>query len=148
MTSIAIENLWDINVWLALIDPANANHALAKAREKDLVGEGVALCRVTQVGCLRLLTTEAVMGKDDVFSMSKAWTTMDRFAAREDVVFHDEPPGLEAEWRKLTTLNVPAPRMWTDAYLAAFAIAGKMRLVTFDKGFRRYPGLQLLIVEP
>jgi toxin-antitoxin system PIN domain toxin len=148
MTSNATENLWDVNVWLALLDPGNANHALAKAREKELVGGGVALCRVAQAGCLRLLTTEAVMGKKDVRSMKDAWMEMDRLAVLESVVFHEEPPTLEREWRKLTALDTPAPKIWTDAYLAAFAIAARLRFVTFDKGFRKYPGLHLLVVEP
>jgi len=147
MTSSATENLWDVNVWLALLDPGNANHALAKAREKELVGRGVALCRVAQMGCLRLLTTEAVMGTKDTRTMSGAWADLDRFLALEGVVFHDEPPGLEREWRKLTALDIAAPKLWTDAYLAAFAIAARLRFVTFDKRFRKYPGLHLLIVE-
>ena len=148
MTSSATENLWDVNVWLALLDPGNANHTLAKAREREMMGRGVALCRVVQAGCLRLLTTDAVMGKKDVRSMREAWSEMDRFVALDDVVFHEEPPGLEQEWRKLTALDAPAPKMWTDAYLAAFAIAARLRFVTFDKGFRKYPGLHLLVVEP
>jgi predicted nucleic acid-binding protein len=35
-------------------------------------------------------------------------------------------------------------RHWTDAYLAAFATAGGYRLVSFDAGFARYPGLAWL----
>ncbi len=33
------------------------------------------------------------------------------------------------------------PKLWNDAYLAAFARAAGYTLTTFDKGFSRYPGL-------
>jgi hypothetical protein len=34
-----------------------------------------------------------------------------------------------------------------DAYLAAFAVAGRMRLVTTDYGFRQFQGLDLHVIE-
>jgi predicted nucleic acid-binding protein len=34
-----------------------------------------------------------------------------------------------------------APKLWSDAYLAAFAIAGGYQLVTFDRGFKQYANL-------
>jgi hypothetical protein len=40
-----------------------------------------------------------------------------------------------------------APRHWTDAYLAAFAKAGGLRLVSFDGDFTRFGGLDLLRLE-
>ncbi len=41
-------------------------------------------------------------------------------------------------------------RLWTDAYLAAFALAGGYRLVSFDRDFLRFRpyGLNLLLLEP
>ena len=36
---------------------------------------------------------------------------------------------------------------WTDAYLAAFAKCAGLRLVSFDAGFSRYPGLAWLLLE-
>jgi predicted nucleic acid-binding protein len=35
-------------------------------------------------------------------------------------------------------------RMWTDSYLAAFALASKSRLVSFDGDFNRFAGLDFL----
>ena len=35
-------------------------------------------------------------------------------------------------------------RLWADAYLAAFAMVGTFRLVTFDRDFTRFSGLELL----
>ncbi len=36
---------------------------------------------------------------------------------------------------------------WTDAYLAAFAMASGCRLVAFDDDFSRFPGLAFLHVR-
>jgi predicted nucleic acid-binding protein len=38
--------------------------------------------------------------------------------------------------------------MWTDAYLAAFAITSGSRLVSFDADFARFPGLHFLHLKP
>ena len=43
------------------------------------------------------------------------------------------------------------PKVWTDAYLAAFAIAGKFRLVTLDGDFETYEKsdrLKLILLKP
>ena len=47
--------------------------------------------------------------------------------------FAPEPFALEQEWRKMTAQERPAPKIWTDAYLAAFARTGGMQLVTLDR---------------
>jgi len=39
------------------------------------------------------------------------------------------------------------PKLWTDAYLAAFARAGGLRLVSFDHDFTRFADLDLLLLE-
>jgi predicted nucleic acid-binding protein len=37
---------------------------------------------------------------------------------------------------------------WTDAYLAAFAMDADFRLITFDRGMGRWPGLALELLTP
>ncbi len=69
----------------------------------------------------------------DVMSMRDAWRIYRTMLADERIRFVPEPGGLEAEWQRLTTVNTSAPRLWTDAYLAAFADAAGMRLVTLDR---------------
>lgn len=92
----------------------------------------VAFCRVTQMGMLRLLTNQTVMGTE-VLSSSRAWQVYRTMLADERVQFAPEPFSMEQEWRKLTSQSTPSPNVWTDAYLAAFARAGGMQLVTFDR---------------
>ena len=57
-----------------------------------------------------------------------------------------EPAACEATLNKLLRPGTPA-RLWTDAYLAAFAAAGGLRLVTFDKDFARFGELARLQLQ-
>ena len=92
-------------------------------------------CRLTQLGLLRLLTTEAVMG-DEVMTQPQAWAAYDRWHQDPRVNVVDEPAEIEARFRALTRLRQPATKDWADSYLAAFATAGELTLVTFDRGLR------------
>ena len=92
-------------------------------------------CRLTQLGLLRLLTTEAVMG-DEVMSQPQAWAAYDQWLQDPRIGLVDEPAGIETRFRALTRLRQPATKDWADCYLAAFATAGHLTLVTFDRGLR------------
>ncbi|HMD85802.1 MAG TPA: PIN domain-containing protein [Terriglobia bacterium] len=90
-------------------------------------------CRVTQLGLLRLLTTEAVMGKVEVLTQPEAWNAYDRWFEDGRVSFLPEPSALEPAFREISRLRRPAPKDWADSYLAAFASASDLTLVTFDQ---------------
>ena len=62
-----------------------------------------------------------------------AWSAYDRWLDDHRVQFLDEPPNVEAEFRGLSRRLHAEPKLWADAYLAAFANAENMRLVTFDR---------------
>lgn len=67
-----------------------------------------------------------------------AWVTLDILQALPQVRVIDEPPGVLALWRTFSILDTASPKVWMDAYLAAFAISGGLRMVTFDGDFRNY----------
>ena len=96
------------------------------------------------MGLLRLLTNESVMGSD-VLSSRDAWRAYRTILADERIQFAPEPFSLEPEWRRLTAQDRPTPKIWTDAYLAAFARAGGMRLVTLDQAAARMAPEALLL---
>ena len=60
----------------------------------------------------------------------------------------DEPESARSLWLELANLPQPSPNYWMDAYLAAFAISGKLRFVTSDKAFRQFEpqGLDLTLL--
>jgi len=63
------------------------------------------------------------------------------------VQFVDEPAGLDARLKQLARGAKAARDFWTDAYLAAFARCGGLRLVSFDAGFIRHEDLACLLLE-
>jgi predicted nucleic acid-binding protein len=60
----------------------------------------------------------------------------------------EEPGGLEPRWKELARRDDASPKLWTDAYLAAFALAAGCRMVTTDADYRQFAGLDLLLLTP
>jgi predicted nucleic acid-binding protein len=76
-----------------------------------------------------------------------AWKVYDAFLADDRIVFQTrEPAGLEARWRQLAARETASPKLWMDAYLAAFAQAAGYRMVTTDAAFKQFGGLDLLLL--
>jgi predicted nucleic acid-binding protein len=111
----------------------------------DSIEQGpVLFCRVTQMGLLRLLTNPTVMGID-VLPGRAACRTYESIPKDDRIEYRDEPIMLEQEWRALTDNTKLITKLWTDAYIAAFARAGGMRAVTFDAAMAaKAPGALLL----
>ena len=76
----------DVNVWLALSYQRHVHHPAAKAWFERLDENArLCFCRFTQLGLLRLLTTDAVMGEDKVLSQAEAWRAYDRLNGDERI---------------------------------------------------------------
>jgi predicted nucleic acid-binding protein len=100
-------------------------------------------CRATQQAYLRLLTVEPML-KAEARSNDEALKAWKKLRTDSRVGFlANEPAGLEARWFELAGHSSLAPKRWMDAYLAAFAICARMRLVTFDRGFEQFVPLGL-----
>jgi toxin-antitoxin system PIN domain toxin len=131
----------DVNVWLALTSDRHVHHARA-ARWLEGTAEPIFFCRFTELGLLRLLTSEPVMGTD-VLTQRKAWEAYHRWFEDDRVGFHDEPDSsrLETAFEELSTRSRPSTKLWADAYLAAFARTAGLALVTFDQALRTMPAV-------
>jgi toxin-antitoxin system PIN domain toxin len=135
----------DINVWLALSYERHVHYPVARKWFEQLDDDSrLCFCRFTQIGLLRLLTTEALMGMD-VLSQVEAWRVYDRLLEDDRILFVDEPPLMEASFRALSRQKRPSPKDWADAYLAAFAATAGLRVVTFDRALHgKAPDVHLL----
>ena len=123
----------DVNVWVALTYQGHVHHSAAKGWFGSLQADArLFFCRVTQLGLLRLLTTEAVMG-DEVMSQTSAWEAYDRWFEDSRVAFLAEPPAVEHAFRAMSRLRRSAAKDWADSYLAAFAAVSDLTVVTFDQ---------------
>lgn len=144
MTSNASSALFDANVWLALCHTAHSHHRQAVAALPE-IGPGT-FCRVTQMALLRFLTRPEIMGPDLV-SPREAWQYFDRLIEEKNAAFLEEPPQLKNDWKKFSAaLPAASGNAWTDTYLAAFAKSSGLQLVTFDRGFRKFHGLDCRIL--
>jgi uncharacterized protein len=126
----------DVNVWIALTLASHVHNKIAarwlEAVPPDL---NICFCRITQLGFLRLLTTQAVMG-NDALSQAGAWKIYDRWLEDTRIVFVDEPAEIEMMLRDHSREKRSSPKEWVDSYLIAFAESAGLTLVSFDQGFR------------
>ena len=143
-------HLFDANVFLAASIEVHAHHHPAREWVESIdLPSILGFCRVTEMSCLRLLTQPIAEGfrplsNRDAAAVYLAWRRDER------VAMMDEPPGLLELWPRHALRDDCSPKLWTDAYLAAFAIAGGCRMVTFDGAFRQFEGagLDLLHLGP
>lgn len=142
--------LADSNVWLALVLSAHEHHLQVSTWLSRLTAEEeVAFCRMTELALLRLLTTRAVLSPygNPPLTNVQALELYDGLLADARVTFAQEPSGLETHWKGLAHVPSSSPKLWMDAYLAAFAIAGGHQLVTIDAAFTQFQGLDLVLLQ-
>ena len=143
--------LADTNFWLALTLSKHVFHRPARDWFDGQSAQApVLFCRATQQSLLRLLTTEAVLRPYDIPPMTnaEAWNVYDGLRSDRRVAWAGEADagGIESRWKNLAAGGAASPKLWMDAYLAAFALAGGHRLVTTDKAFKRFQGLDPIVL--
>ncbi len=136
-------DLPDINVWLAFVDENHVHHKRAKDYWKTEAAENVSFNRITSLGFLRL----ACIIPAQPLTPREAWETYQQLKSLAEVTFTPEPLALDSALETICLKKDFVPRLWTDAYLAAFAKSLGFRLVTFDKDYRRFTGLSLLHLQ-
>lgn len=138
--------LIDVNVLLAILH-ARHRHSVSALRwlEEQSAPGSVSICRVVQMGALRILTRQAIM-KEDTPSAAQCWAGWDQLMTDERFSMMAEPTSLETAWREVTSAFSVGQCTETDAYLAAFALSADLTLVTFDRGFTKLPNLSLRLL--
>jgi hypothetical protein len=133
----------DINVWLAAAWARHAHHRAAK-RFLDDTDDELAFCRVTEMALLRLVSNPAVTGRD-ALTRRQAWDLLLALEGDPRVRFLREPHGLAPLWMAYSKRDDASHLLWTDDYLAAFAQAASLDVVTLDRGWRgRYPSVRVM----
>jgi uncharacterized protein len=139
----------DANFWLALAWSAHVAHPVAKSWWEADARRRIVFCRVTEMALLRLLTNRAILG-DEAKTQADAWNIYEKLRLSPRVEFLGEAAGFDQHWRNISSRDASATQRWSDDYLAAFARAQDLRVVTFDAGFRSYQNLavELLVAPP
>jgi len=141
--------LVDTNVWLALsLSKHEFHHAARRWLSDQTRAESLLFCRATQQSLLRLLTTEAVTRPYAIppLTNAAAWELYGDYLADPRIAWVAEPPGVEARWHALAARETSSGKLWMDAYLAAFVIAGGHQLVTTDKAFKQFKDLDVNVL--
>ena len=144
--------LFDTSAWLAAVFEQHPFHSTARqALQQATPAESAIFCRATQQSFLRLLSTVAIAKTYGVPPLTNrdALMTLETLQSLSQVSWRDEPSGLFAQWRTLAAHDSASPKVWMEAYLAAFSIAGGLRMVTLDRDFRSClpRGLDLLLLN-
>ncbi|MEN8662371.1 MAG: TA system VapC family ribonuclease toxin [Lentimonas sp.] len=138
--------LFDVNVWLALAFTTHPKHGAAKIAFESASRDAPAIfCRATQQSFLRLVTTPAIQKcyASEPISNALAWDRWEVLAAMVQVRFLGEPPGLAKQWSSYANLKTAAPKVWMDAYLAAFAKGYGITVLTLDRDFKNFADLDV-----
>jgi len=138
-------DLPDVNVWLAFGVADHPHHARARRYWYDESSEQIAFCRQTALAFLRLSTNAAVM-RGQPLTVAQAWSAYALFRRLPEIILADEPVGCEDWLGRWASGGGASPRLWTDAYLAAFASSGGYRLVSFDRDFAQFEGLNVRLL--
>ena len=87
-------------------------------------------------------------GSWDVLTPAVAIDIYFRIVDDDRIQFAGEPATTEQMW--LSAMRVPAASgaAWTDAWLASFAIARGLTVVSFDVGMKRWAGDSTRILRP
>ena len=136
-------DLLDINVWVGLSVEEHALHPKSLAYFREEAAPHLAFCRVSALGLVRVSMNKNTFGGVPL-TLTEAWRVYRGWQSYPAVTIIEEPDGIEALLDQWVMNSVFPPKLWTDAYLAAFAVSAGLRLVTFDKDFERFPGLDLL----
>ena len=97
-------------------------------------------CRSTQLSFLRLASTPTLLKAYGATGLTNrdALIALGALMRLPQVCERDEPPGTFALWQRIAARDSASPKLWMDAYLAAFAISGEVRLASLDHDFRNF----------
>ena len=142
MTCIA-----DANVLFPLLVRGHVAHDVAHTWWDEQPDGTVGICLLTRLAVLRLLTNRVAMNGAPVKPNEalKAWRQL---ADDPRSIYVDAVPAEhENRFVSLVSGREPAPNLWTDAWLAALALALDYEMTTFDRGFKSFKGLRLRLLE-
>jgi toxin-antitoxin system PIN domain toxin len=146
-----LDFLFDSNVWLALTFSSHPHHSLAKeifAATSE--ASPACFCRATQQSFLRLATTPVLLRAygAEGFTNQDAVSLIASLAKLPKIRLLSETPVLEPLWHRLAGLPSSSPKVWMDAYLAAFAILHEAEFITLDRDFKNFEkdGLKLRLL--
>lgn len=145
-------SLFDTSVWIAAVFTSHPLHRQAQQTLQAATPANPAVfCRSTEQSFLRLASTPTLLKAYGAEGLTNrdALLVLDALVALPQVCEREERPGTFGVWRSLACCDTASPKVWMDAYLAAFAIVGGLRLVTLDRDFQVFEphGLDVIFLH-
>jgi uncharacterized protein len=121
--------LLDVNVLIALFDPAHVHHEAAHAWLEVNRRYRWATCALTENAFIRVLSNPAYPGSGT--TVEDAVSRLRTFCSEQEHVFWPDSVSL-LDRRQFRWSHVQGHRQITDVYLLALVVSNQGRLATFD----------------
>ena len=122
--------LLDVNVLIALLDPAHVHFHAAHEWFSSRRSSTWVTCPITVNGCIRIMSRPGYSANQLTPAQSAA-LIRERCARPDHEFWSDDLSLLDESWFDLSKIS--GPRQITDLYLLALAVAHRGQLVTFDR---------------
>ena len=121
--------LLDVNVLIALFDPAHVHHEAAHVWFEANRESRWATCALTENAFVRVLSNPAYPGRGT--TVEDAVSRLRSFCSAQEHVFWPDSVSL-VDRRRFRWNHVQGHRQITDVYLLALVVSNQGRLATFD----------------
>jgi toxin-antitoxin system PIN domain toxin len=138
-----VRHLLDVNVIVGVLRADSELHAAARAWLLGTTGAVVALPE-TLAAAVRVLTNDRIWAQ--VPTVDEATVAVNDLVDGAQISITGSSPGAWSAFTAFVASGQLTHRDVPDALLAAQARAMDAELVTFDRGFRDYPGLRVQIL--
>ena len=139
-------DLLDNNILINAFRPDVEHHQVAKTWLEDALNSRhpIRLFPTVEAGFLRVVTKPRIFSTPS--SLAEAWSFLEVLCSCPNVETCLWSPSVRTRWGSLCAELGMKGNDCNDSMLAALALEKHLRVVTFDKGFQRFPKLQLLLL--
>jgi len=119
----------DVNVLIALFDPAHQHHLAAHRAFQDMNTEGWVTCPVVENGFMRVISNPAYL---NAVSVAQASNLLRSAISNTQHVRLDQSVSL-IDTSRFHTAQLVSHKQITDLYLLGMAVFHDLKLITFDQ---------------
>jgi toxin-antitoxin system PIN domain toxin len=128
-----MRTLFDVNVLIALLDPAHIHHRQAHEWWMANSDGGWATCPFTEHGFVRIVSQRSY---PEAITTSEAMRLLRASAAKGDHAFWGDDISV-LDQQRFVADRIVGPKQLTDIYLLGVAVKNGGRLATFDRAIPR-----------
>jgi uncharacterized protein len=135
--------LWDVNLWVYAFRPDSPLHQAARAEleQGSRSADSYLFCPHVAASFLRLVTNPRIFAEPS--GLEEAWAFVDELESRDRAVKVDADAMAWGVFKHLCLASRTTGNGVPDAFLASIAIRHDATLVTSDRRFERYQGLEV-----